>query len=152
MIVFNLLVIFIFIVIGRLYHYKCHHLGEITINKLSSLITYVLLPAIIINAMASLDISAEQMKLPLSNILWVLIMAAISMVGCYLLNYSKARAGSLVTAFCSLEGGSIGLVLMLILYAHHQYLAEFFLFDITHAVMLFTVTYFIAYCLLLWQY
>ncbi|MBY0379401.1 MAG: AEC family transporter [Burkholderiales bacterium] len=107
-------------------------------------ITFILLPCIILAAMTKLTIDNTIWILPISNIFIVVLMALFSIIVCRSLKLTRSTSGAITTAFCSLEGGSIGLALMLILFGN-KFLPQFFIFDITHALILFTFTYFLAY-------
>ena len=139
----NLGVIFVFAFLGYLCKQK-NMVASSFLTIINRVITFILLPCIILAAMTKLNINNKIWVLPISNIFIVVLMALFSVIICRSLKLTKPISGAITTAFCSLEGGSIGLALMLILFGN-EFLPQFFIFDITHALILFTFTYFLAY-------
>ncbi len=122
---------------------KLRFAGERAVVALSSLISWVLLPAVIVAAMNQLHLSRDVMLLPAANLFVVGALLIVAAVAAKLFGLKRHMAGSAVIAFGSLEGGSIGLALVLSLFGT-KLLPEFFVFDIVHALLLFTLTYFVA--------
>lgn len=116
---------------------------EKMIQGLGKTVSYVLLPSVIIAAMANITISKALFFVSFSAIYIVLGLFIVSWACCKFRKLSPQNAGSFLISFSSLEGGSIGLVLTLLFFAP-SVLPIFFVFDITHALILFTFTYFIA--------
>jgi predicted permease len=116
---------------------------ERIISILSALISWVMLPAIIVASMSSMRLTQDVMLLPAASVVVVLALLVLGFVAAKILRLERRTAGSAVIAFGSLEGGSIGLALVLSLFGS-TLLPEFFLFDVTQALLLFTVTYFVA--------
>ncbi|HEY4353098.1 MAG TPA: AEC family transporter [Paraburkholderia sp.] len=117
--------------------------GEKAVSVLSSLISWVLLPAVIIAAMSQLHLSKDVMLLPAANVFVVGALLAIAAIAARFFGVKRQTAGAAVIAFGTLEGGSIGLALVLSLFGT-KLLPQFFVFDIVHALLLFTVTYLVA--------
>jgi predicted permease len=113
------------------------------ISILSTLISWIMLPAIIVASMSSLRLSRDVLLLPVSSAVVVIAFLAVGFAVAKALGLTRRSAGASVIAFGSLEGGSIGLALMLSLF-NGKMLPEFFLFDVTQALLLFTLTYFVA--------
>lgn len=118
-------------------------ISETWLKYLSQSVSYFLLPCVIIPAMANITISYAVIKIPLATLCVVLGLFFVSFVYTTLKKMPAREKGAFLTAFSSLEGGSIGLALILLLYGDRA-LPAFFVFDITHAILLFTFTYFVA--------
>ncbi len=117
--------------------------SERFLKWISQSISFLLLPCMIISAMANIKISPSLILLPLATVCVVLGLFVVSIVYIRIRKIQPIEAGSFVAAFSSLEGGSIGLALVLLLYGSPA-LPTFFVFDITHAIILFTFNYFIT--------
>ncbi len=116
---------------------------EKSVAILSWLISWVMLPAVIVASMSSLHLSHSVLLLPAANLYLVAALLALTAGGAVLFKVSRKTAGAAIIACGSLEGGSIGLALTLSLFGT-ALLPQFFVFDITHAFVLFTLTYLIA--------
>lgn len=121
--------------------YSC--VSERWLKHLSQSVSYVLLPSVIIAAMANINITPSLYQLPIVTVLVLLGLFIISWIYTSLKKMPAPEQGAFLTAFVSLEGGSIGLALTLLLYGYKA-LPAFFIFDIINALLLFTATYFIA--------
>ncbi|RTL10586.1 MAG: hypothetical protein EKK54_10930 [Neisseriaceae bacterium] len=102
-----------------------------------------MLPLLIFASFNQIDLNFQKV-LPLINILWVLIMASLSIVVCKLLKYNKQNTGSLVISACTSEGGSIGIAVILVLQSG-KFLPEFIILDVVNAIMLFSFVNYLAY-------
>lgn len=116
---------------------------EKSVAILSWLISWVMLPAVIIASMSSLHLSRSVLLLPAANLYLVVALLALTAGAAVLLKVPRKTAGAAIIACGSLEGGSIGLALTLSLFGT-SLLPQFFVFDVTHAFVLFTLTYLIA--------
>ncbi len=117
--------------------------SETWLKYINQSISYLLLPCVIIPAMANITISRSLIKLPLATFVIVFSLFLIAAIYAGIKKMPTLEKGSFLTAFCSLEGGSVGVALILLIYGDKA-LSDFVIFDITHAVILFTFTYFIA--------
>lgn len=142
MIIDDILLIIVCSVLGKVLHTK-GLLNPNIIQKINKCIIYILLPAIIVSSVSQADLRANEL-LPLLNIIWLVTMAIIAIILCFVLKINRPLSGTLIISFCSLEGGSIGLILVILL-AGTKYLPAFFLLDVTNAIMLFSFIYTIAY-------
>jgi predicted permease len=122
---------------------KLRMAGEKAVTVLSSLISWVLLPAVIVAAMNQLHLSKDVMLLPAANLFVVGALLIVAALTARFAGVKRPTAGAAVIAFGSLEGGSIGLALVLSLFGT-RLLPQFFVFDVVHALLLFTLTYLIA--------
>jgi predicted permease len=122
---------------------KLRFAGEKAVAILSALISWVMLPAIIVAAMSRLQLSRDVILLPAANFFVVAALLLSAAVASKLFGLQRRTAGAAVIAFGSLEGGSIGLALVLSLFGT-KLLPEFFVFDVVHALLLFTLTYLVA--------
>lgn len=126
-------------------YFSCRRalVSENWLKHISQSISYILLPCMIVAAMANITISWSLIQLPIANVCVVLGLFILSLSYALIKKMPALEKGSFIAAFSSLEGGSIGLALVLLIYGARA-LPAFFVFDITHAVLVFTFTYFIA--------
>jgi predicted permease len=124
---------------------SCRHVGipEKWVKLIGSSIASVLLPCVIIPAMANIQISWTLIQLPIANLCIVLGLFFLAFIYVSIKKIPAIEAGSFLIAFSSLEGGSIGLALILLIYGDTA-LPAFFIFDLFHALLVFTFIYFIA--------
>jgi|GEM_PF-1942120 len=113
------------------------------IKLVGSSITHILLPCVIIPAMANIQLSWAIIQLPIANLCIVLGLFLMAFVYSSIKKMPALEKGSFITAFSSLEGGSIGLTLILLIYGAAA-VPYFLVFDITHGLLVFTFIYFIA--------
>ena len=116
---------------------------EKAVAVLSWLISWVMLPAVIVASMSSLHLTNSVLLLPAANLYLVVALLALTASAAALFKLRRTTAGAAIIACGSLEGGSIGLALTLSLFGT-ALLPQFFVFDVTHAFVLFTLTYLIA--------
>lgn len=114
-------------------------------QTLAKLISFLALPAIIIRALATAEISSSLICLPLSALFVVVSLTLIALLLVHFLGWERGTAGALITAFPSFEGGAVGYTLMLLAYGETG-LSHIVLFDLAQAVYLLTV----VYCLSAW--
>jgi len=113
------------------------------VKLIGSSITHVLLPCVIIPAMANMQLSWTFIQLPIANLCIVLGLFFVAFFYSSIKKMPALEKGSFITAFSSLEGGSIGLTLILLIYGNAA-VPYFLVFDITHGLLVFTFIYFIA--------
>ncbi|MBD1918324.1 MULTISPECIES: AEC family transporter [Cyanophyceae] len=119
------------------------HSGDArTIGKL---LTTLVLPAVILRALATATITPELIYLPLSALVVVVGLTAIAFVGVWWFKWDKPKAGALMTTFPTFEGGAVGYPIMLLTFGDLG-LSRIVLFDLAQAIYLFTV----VYCLSAW--
>ncbi|MBY4753486.1 AEC family transporter [Burkholderia dolosa] len=111
------------------------------VRTLSWMISWIMLPAAVISSMSSLHLDRSVLLLPAANLFIVVGLLLVTGIGAALFKVQRRTAGAAVIACGSLEGGSIGLALTLF---GSALLPEFFVFDVTHAFLLFTLTYMVA--------
>ncbi|MEI6416838.1 MAG: AEC family transporter [Verrucomicrobiota bacterium] len=117
--------------------------SEKWVKIIGSSITRIFLPCVIIPAMANIQLSWEIIELPIANLCIVLGLFLIAFLYVSIKKMPALEKGSFLTAFSSLEGGSIGLTLILLIYGNAA-VPYFLVFDITHGLLVFTFIYFIA--------
>lgn len=113
------------------------------VKLVGSSITHLLLPCVIIPAMANMQLSWTFIQLPIANLCIVLGLFFVAFFYSSIKKMPALEKGSFLTAFSSLEGGSIGLTLILLIYGNAA-VPYFLVFDITHGLLVFTFIYFIA--------
>ncbi|MBD1876990.1 AEC family transporter [Nodosilinea sp. FACHB-131] len=119
------------------------HSGDVkTIGKL---LTTLVLPAVILRALATATFALELIYLPLSALVVVVGLTAIAFVGVWWFKWDKPKAGALMTTFPTFEGGAVGYPIMLLTFGDVG-LSRIVLFDLAQAIYLFTV----VYCLSAW--
>lgn len=120
-------------------------LGPGDAKTMGLLLTHLVLPAVILKALATATITPDLIYLPLSALLVVLGLTLMGLASLRWLRWERAKAGALITTFPSLEGGAVGYPLMLLAFGEVG-LSRLVLFDLAHAIYLLTV----VYCLSAW--
>jgi malate permease and related proteins len=114
-------------------------------KTLGKLLTQLVLPAVILKALATTPLTPDLIYLPLSALIVVL---GLTLVAAFCLRWLKqeaAIAGVVMTAFPTLDAGAVGYPLMLLAFGEVG-LSRIVLFDLAHAIYLLTV----VYCLSAW--
>lgn len=114
-------------------------------KTIGKLLTQLVLPAVILKALATTPITPELIYLPLSALVVVLGLTLVGFVCWRWLKWEKAIAGVLISAFPTFESGALGFPLMLLAFGEVG-LSRIVLFDLAHAIYLLTV----VYCLSAW--
>ena len=109
-------------------------------NTLGKLLSTVVIPAIIINAFAKIDLDYRLISLPLAALFIVSSLIIIGYIIAGRLPLGRPTRGAFVTAFPTLEGGTIGYVLMLTAFGELG-LNRIVLFDLANIIFLFTIVY-----------
>lgn len=120
-------------------------LGPGEAKTMGLLLTQLVLPAVILKALATATLTSELIYLPLSALVVVLGLTLMGLVGMRWLRWERARAGALITTFPTFEGGAVGYPLMLLAFGEVG-LSRIVLFDLAQAIYLLTV----VYCLSAW--
>ncbi len=120
-------------------------LGPADAKTISTLLTHLALPAVILKALATASMTPDLIYLPLSALLVVIGLTLIGFVGSHWLRWDRARTGAFMTAFPTFEGGAVGYPLMLLAFGDVG-LSRIVLFDLAQAIYLLTV----VYCLSAW--
>ena len=110
---------------------------------LNKIIINLLLPAIVFGAFSKLVITREVLILPLSSLIIILSLFVVGLMISKLFKFDKKLAGSFTILFSSMEGGLIAYPLFFLLF-EEQGLATFALWDISNAIVVFTLLYFWA--------
>ncbi|MGF1566995.1 MAG: AEC family transporter [Nodosilinea sp.] len=114
------------------------HAGDAkTIGKL---LTMLALPAVILKALVTAVLTPDLIYLPLSALVVVLGLTLMGWLGTRWLTWDRAKAGALLTAFPTFEGGAVGYPLMLLAFGEVG-LSRIVLFDLAQAIYLLTVVY-----------
>lgn len=114
-------------------------------STIGKLITHLALPAVILRALATANLTPELIYLPLSALVVVIGLTAIAFIGLRWLRWEKPKAGALITTFPTFEGGAVGYPVMLLIFGDGG-LSRIVLFDLAQAIYLLTV----VYCLAAW--
>lgn len=120
-------------------------LGPAEAGAIGTLLTHLALPAVILKALATATLSPDLIYLPLSALLVVLGLTAISFLATRWLRWERAKTGALITTFPTFEGGAVGYPLMLLAFGEVG-LSRIVLFDLAQAIYLLTA----VYCLSAW--
>ncbi|WP_071527183.1 AEC family transporter [Nodosilinea nodulosa] len=120
-------------------------LGPPEAEVIGKLLTHLALPAVILKALATAELSPDLIYLPLSALVVVLGLTAIGLLANRWLRWEKVKAGALMTTFPTFEGGAVGYPLMLLAFGEVG-LSRIVLFDLAQAIYLLTV----VYCLSAW--
>ncbi|MGG6241217.1 AEC family transporter [Nodosilinea sp. AN01ver1] len=115
-------------------------LGPGEAKTIGLLLTRLVLPAVILKALATATLTPELIYLPLSALVVVLGLTLVALVALRWLGWEKARAGALITTFPTFEGGAVGYPLMLLAFGETG-LSRIVLFDLAQAIYLLTVVY-----------
>ncbi|PSN10453.1 hypothetical protein C7293_28095 [filamentous cyanobacterium CCT1] len=115
-------------------------LGPGEAKTIGLLLTRLVLPAVILKALATATLTPELIYLPLSALVVVLGLTLMGLVGLRWLGWERARAGALITTFPTFEGGAVGYPLMLLAFGEVG-LSRIVLFDLAQAIYLLTVVY-----------
>jgi malate permease and related proteins len=112
-------------------------------RMISGLILHVVLPATILNALASTAISPSLFLLPLAAIAVVILLLGLGFVLVPILGLRGKRRAAFLISFPTLEVGSIGYAFMMAVYGAGG-LARIALFDLGNALFFFLVIPFLA--------
>lgn len=112
-------------------------------KTIGKLLTTLAIPAIVIKAMATTPLNPDLLYLPISALVVVSSLTLIGGLCTQAWGWDRATAGAFVTAFPTLEGGAVGLPLMLLAFGDLG-VSRFILFDLTQGIFLFTVVYALA--------
>ncbi|PSR16993.1 hypothetical protein C8255_14970 [filamentous cyanobacterium CCP3] len=115
-------------------------LGPGEAKTIGLLLTRLVLPAVILKALATATLTPDLIYLPLSALVVVLGLTLMALVGLRWLGWERARAGALITTFPTFEGGAVGYPLMLLAFGEVG-LSRIVLFDLAQAIYLLTVVY-----------
>ncbi len=107
------------------------------------LLTCLLLPIVIFNAMASTQFNPQTALMPIALIFTFSLLTLMGFIIIKNRDYSLKTNGAVLTTFGTLEGGSVGSALVVSLLPGEAFL-NFVVFDITHAFLLFSVVYLIS--------
>ncbi|HEY9880493.1 MAG TPA: AEC family transporter [Leptolyngbyaceae cyanobacterium] len=109
-------------------------------RTIGKLLTTLAIPAIVIKALATTPLDPNLLYLPLSALVVVAALALIASFCARAWGWDRATAGAFITAFPTLEGGAVGIPLMLLAFGDLG-VSRFLLFDLTQGILLFTVIY-----------
>lgn len=112
-------------------------------DTLSKILVYIVVPIIIVNSFFSIVFEPSLIYLPLSALIILSSFLALGFVLAKLLKLKSKTFGSFITAFSTLEIGTIGYAFVLSAFGKIG-LSKIVLFDAMNAIFLFTVVYFVS--------
>lgn len=112
-------------------------------KTVGNLLSKVVLPALIIKSLATVELKANLLYLPLSALCVVISLTLIGYLIAKGLKLEKKTKGAFITTFPTFEGGAIGYPFMLLVFGDLG-LSRIVLFDFAQAIYLFTVIYFLS--------
>jgi malate permease and related proteins len=103
----------------------------------------VVIPAIALQAFSSLEFERSLLLIPVAALLVIVSMLCIGLLASRLLGLERKTAGSFVCMFFTMEGGMVGIAVMLAFFGTAG-LSRFLLFDLVHAFFIFILAYILA--------
>lgn len=113
---------------------------------ISKVLANMVVPAMIINAFSNVSFTQNLLVLPILGLVVVIAMLGIGYILSAALRLSGKTRGAFIISFPTLEGGTVGYVLMLAVFGQSG-LVPIALFDLGNAICFFCVIFFIAYSL-----
>lgn len=107
---------------------------------LGSLLLYIVIPAIVINALSNIPINNSLLILPVIAFIFVSLMLGIGYLLSIIFKLSGKRKSSFIVCFPTLEGGSIGYSFMLIAFGAIG-LSKIVVFDLGNSIFLYTIIF-----------
>ena len=109
----------------------------------SKLLINLVIPVVIINSFSTINLKGDLIYLPISALIIVSLLTILGYLFAGTLKLKGKTRGAFITAFPTLEGGTIGYAFMLAAFGELG-LSRIVLFDFANAIFLFTVVYFIS--------
>ncbi len=107
---------------------------------LGSILLYIVIPAIVINALSNVPINNSLLILPAIAFILVSLLLCIGYLLSKVLKLSGKRKSSFIVCFPTLEGGSIGYSFMLIAFGAIG-LSKIVVFDLGNSIFLYTIIF-----------
>ena len=107
---------------------------------LGTILLYIVIPAIIINALSNVPINNSLLILPVIAIIFVSLLLCFGYLLSWILRLSGKRKSSFIICFPTLEGGSIGYSFMLIAFGAIG-LSKIVVFDLGNSIFLYTIIF-----------
>lgn len=107
---------------------------------LGSILLYIVIPAIVINALSNVPINNSLLILPLIAFILVSLLLGSGYLLSWILRLKGKRKSSFILCFPTLEGGSIGYSFMLIAFGTIG-LSKIVVFDLGNSIFLYTIIF-----------
>lgn len=107
---------------------------------LGNILIYIVIPAIIINALSNVPINNSLLILPAIAIILVSLLLCFGYLLSWILRLSGKRKSSFILCFPTLEGGSIGYSFMLLAFGAIG-LSKIVIFDLGNSIFLYTIIF-----------